>query len=64
MKLNITKTRLDKELKSFISEIKNTTEQNDAYRTTLYSTDGTQKFTFIFDCVKPGSKKKSFIFKF
>lgn len=68
MKLKITKTKLDKELKDFVSKIKTNIKELDAYRSSLYSTDGTQKISFIFEQLQPKSKSNSkngsFLFKF
>lgn len=46
MKLKITKTKLDKELKNFVKEIKSSKEIT-AYRQSIYTPDQTQKLLFF-----------------
>lgn len=61
MKLKITKTKLDKELKNFVTELKKSKDIT-AYRNTLYSLDGTQRISFIFE--NKSGKSGKFGFKF
>lgn len=61
MKLDITKTKINKSLKEFLKEIEKSKELS-AMRESLYSTDGKQRITFIFETKETKSDK--FLFKF
>lgn len=56
MKLDITKTNINKGFKDFLKDIKKD-EKNTTFRHSLYSTDGNQRMTFIFETKETKSEK-------